>query len=400
MFRRKSILFLYVLIFAVFTNLSTLTVERFGIPLLPILFALVTGVLLYNVLLEESYPLTNYRDSGAYLINFFFLIFLTLGLINANVNNALHEIYLLLTGYFVFHLILWYVRSREELDGVLMIILISGILLALHGSLQFLREISEGVSNTGSIRAMGMWDNPNVFAFIMNLTYLISFYFIEKEQKVLRLMSCFAQLSSVVGVLLSVSRGGILVWFLITTMNWQSLWRHRKFYLAMMTLVAVFFSIMVGINTLNLETIQRINIERLIWDSDENRDDFSNGRLEAALGGLAVYAQHPVAGVGFGNMLDYAELVNHIKLYSHNIYIDILAVSGPLPLVCYLLMLEYLLLGIVKDKGVNFSAARILTQFIIVLAIMGLFSHTLLYMKPVWVLLALYPACKAAGRAC
>lgn len=388
MLRRKHFFILYLLIFAAFTNLSTFTVERFGIPLLPILFIFAALTLLFEMLTARAYTLINYREPATYAVNFFFLIFITAGLINADLEKAFRlEIYLLLTGFLTFHLILLYVQKIEELEGILAIVLLCGPLLVAQGAYQFYQDISTA-SLDYNIRAAGWWTDPNAYACVLSLIYLVSFYFVDKKRAALSLAGCATQLLTALGVVISLSRGGILVFALISLLYWQTFWKYKVRYALL--LLGVSAVCIVCFSFLDVEALKNVPFKRLLL-SEQNVPDFTSSRLDAAIGGLLIYAQHPLIGAGFGNLLYYAEVLNYLKAYTHNLFIEILAVSGPLPLISFLFMLGYLYHSLPRRAGAASTMGKVLARFILALAAMGPFAHYLLYMKPVWVLLSLLP---------
>ena len=393
--QRKSILLLYLLVFAAFTNLTTFTCQNLYIPLMPVLFFIVVIMIMFGFLTKRPFLLVNSLDQRTWVISSFFLVFMVLGLVNANFSRAVSdEIYPLLTGFIIFYLILLYNQKEKEFEGILLTILLSGPALTLQGGYQFVQEITTGTNHY--IRASGWWTDSNAYAFVLVLTYLVSFYFLDHKQKLLRIAGYWAQLSVAIGVFISLSRGGILIFLLASMLNWRAFWQ-RKLYLTGLILSAIILYLLIIVNPFHVEALKDFPLRRL-FPSGEGLDGFSNGRLTTAITGFLIYAQHPLVGVGFGNILDYAEAISHVRLYTHNLFVEILAISGPLPFLAFLFMLVYLLLTLPKSVGATSNAGRVLWQFIIVLATMGLFTHYLLYMKPVWIFLALFPSYYQLGR--
>lgn len=393
MLGKSIIMLINLLVFVVFTNISTFTVNRFGISLLPVIVLLLVGALLFKILTSPSYRLPNYELPPVYVVNFFFLIFLSIGLINANMDKAYHEIYLLMTGFIVLHLILLTVQTEKELNILLGTILICGPLLTLQGGYQFIQEISGAAGDYSTIRAAGWWTDPNTFAIILNLIYLVSFYAIDHRDVFFRWLGYTAQISAGMGILISLSRGGGVVFTLISLLGWRTFQRH-KIYLIILMIFGLVLYLGVLDNIFHVELFEKIHVERFFSETGSG-DDITNGRLTTAISGLMIFSRHPFAGAGFGNILDYAYDLNHIKLYTHNMFIEILAVSGLLPFLAYLLMLGFFWFELSRAH----PAGIILKRFILVLAAMGIFSHYLLYMKPVWVLLALCCVCiRLTGR--
>lgn len=379
---------MYLVVFAVFTNLSTYTVENFGIPLLPILIFFMCATIFFNVITSQSYVLFSYRDNSTYLINYFCLIFLSFGLINADLNKSLSEVYYLLTGLTLFHLTLLFVQSRKEAEGILFTILLCGPIIVWQGGYQLIQDIVNATFDN-KLRAAGWWADPNTYAFVLNFIYLTTFYFIEKKKLTFRLAAYLTQASCAFGVLISLSRGGILIFLLSTLLGWRTFWRS-KIYLTFLVITPVLLYFLMFQNIFEFEIFKNIDLSRLFINSDSNREDITNGRLGAAVTGLLIYLKHPFFGVGFGNLLSYAEILSHIKLYTHNMFIEILAVSGPVPLLFYLFTLGYLKFRL---RAVNMCEhfKSLLERSVILFIVTGFFSHYLLFMKPIWVFFALFP---------
>jgi hypothetical protein len=387
---RKSLLLLNILVFAAFTDLTTFTVAKSGVPAAPILFIIASGFLLYELATSASYPLVGYRDPRTYVIISFFLVYLTTGLIHADLSKAYYDIYMLLIGFFIFHLVLVTVRSRRDLDGMLLAILLSAPVLALQGGYEFFQAVSRAGFD-GYFRAGGWWPGPNEYALVMALVYLVSFYFLDSEEKLLRRVGYMSQLCACAGILLSMSRGGLIVFLIISLLGWRSFWRRKSYFIVSIATAAAIYLIVFA-NVFGVEVFNSIPVERLFLSSDLEGSDISNGRIQAAIGGLLIYAQHPVAGVGFGNILVYADALNYYKTYSHNMFIEIMAAGGTLPLLCYLFMLGYLWHTAKNAAGADCAMRRMLRHYVVVIITMSIFAHYLLLMKPLWILLALFPA--------
>lgn len=73
MLNKTSVFFTCCLVFVAFTNLSTFTINRFGISLLPVLLMLIIITLCLNAFSSNSFRLFNYQVSQSYVPGFFFL---------------------------------------------------------------------------------------------------------------------------------------------------------------------------------------------------------------------------------------------------------------------------------------------------------------------------------------
>jgi len=381
---------LYLLIFVSFTNLTEYWVQRYGLHLLPVLLLLAGGATLLEVVKSRKNLLSNYKDQSVHVIFFFFFIFIAAGLINADLSKAFkEELYPLLVGFFIFNLILLNVQERKELDYVLLVSLLSGMVLFMQSVYMLIREIMS-LETYIHVRLVGWWGDPNAYAFIMSIVYLLSFYFMNKEGKGWSFLGYLSHLCSAGGILLSLSRGGILVLILISLFNWRTLWRH-KFYLMLLIYSSAIVYMVVYLNVFNFSYLKHFSIMRLLPTRADSLDNFLSGRLTTAATGLLIYARHPFTGAGFGNILDYAQTISQMRLHTHNMYIQILAIAGPLPMVSYIFMLGFLWFSMPGKVAAKINYRQILGSFIIALAAMGLSIHFLLYLKPVWIFLSLFP---------
>lgn len=379
---------LYILVFAAFTNLTSFTVWKFGVPLLPVLFAVSTIFLIAGSLKSKRDLRACCQNRSIYIINAFALIFLLAGLINSNLSNGLAgEIYPLITGVLIFNLILLSVHKKEHLEGVFLAVLLSGPVLVLQGVFQLARELSAGSFNY--VRISGWWGDPNTFAFIQALVYLLSFQYTGDRQKTKRIIGYLAQLASAGSIILSLSRGGVLLLAVISLIHWRE-FLLRKVYIKGLILASILITVFLLANVFPAELLKNFPIRRFL-PSGESIDGFSNGRITTAITGLLIYLKHPFVGAGFGNLLDCAESIGRLKLHTHNMFIEILAVSGPLPFAAYIYMLIHLWLRSGKQFLEEKITGRVMKSFIISLSLMGLFFHHLIYFKPVWIFFSFFP---------
>ena len=389
MIERKPVVLLYILVFIAFSNISVFTVEKLGIPAMPVIYSLALAIILLDLLTSEPYPLKNYQNPNSYIIILFFLLYITIGFINTNISEAVFAVYDLLVGFAIYNLILLYVNRKEELEGMMLVMMLSAPFIMLQGAFGLITDLSRMGTDT-TLRVGGWWGDPNYYAIVICFSYLASIYFMRKDSKLLRWLAYFVQLSAAAGVFLSLSRSGIIFLIAITLMHWRSFWRRKSFIIAMVAL-GLLISMVFSIYTSDITGLEKFELQRLSIFQGQNESDITNGRLDAAVGGLLIYLEHPAVGAGFGNILQTADRLNSLKLHTHNMFLEILAVSGPLPFFGYVFMLVYLYFSMRKTKKGPGSLGDVFSTIPIILAIMGLFAHYLLSIKPVWIILACIP---------
>lgn len=393
---RPALLLSFLLVLACFTNFTSYTVRHWGLPLLPLLFLALFFLLLVEAAGEREWSLSFLRGEVTGVVLFFALLYLTCGMVNARWEEALRgEFYLAGSGLVLFFFLATALQKREEVTFLLYAVVLAGPFLAVQGLFQ-LREVLTAAVVTGEFRAGGWWEDPNTYALVLDLVYLASFFFLDAEKKSRRWLAFLAQVSAALGVFLSLSRSGLVIFLLLTFLNLPFLRKRKRYAFFFFGLLAVMMAtayVLGGRDGRELE----FPVRRL-WAGEEEGMDFSSGRLEALKGGLKIYALHPLMGVGFGNLLGHAEAFGTIRQYTHNMYAEILATAGPLPLAGYFLLLFTLGRTFGRLWPGDKRLGQVGQQFAAVLPVMSLFAHFLLFLKPVWVMLALMAVLSAPGR--
>lgn len=193
---------------------------------------------------------------------------------------------------------------------------------------------SEGTyENTGRAGAYGMYLNHNDYTFIV--IQILPFLFTLRRIETgffRRLIFLLGMLACVLGVFLSLSRGGILALVLeFTLILFIAMKGKRRFlWLPVLAVVAI----------VAIAYLWKARAENQPGDYDAKAAESS--RFEFWESGLLMLEKHPLLGVGSRRFSEYSAFYGEITSFrigrnSHNTYIEILAGSGVLGFVPFML---------------------------------------------------------------
>jgi len=213
----------------------------------------------------------------------------------------------------------------------------------------------------GKAGAYGMYENHNDYSFIIIMVFpFIYAYFRESQRPKSKFLLLFFLLACLVGILLSLSRGGMIAFVLEGAMLvWFTVKKTKR--LPLLFVIAVVGAVGIGYQFSKRAEVQGDNY---------TAEDSKSSRMELWKAGINMVLSHPVLGVGsrrFGEYSrEYGE-ISHDNLgkNAHNTYIQILATSGLLGFALFAGYVRSLLKGMRKCSFVgtdeNLERMRIVT---------------------------------------
>ena len=188
----------------------------------------------------------------------------------------------------------------------------------------------------GRAGAYGMYENHNDYSFIIIMILPFIFMFRRQETKTLRrLLLGLSILACILGIFLSLSRGGViaLVLELVLIAVGTNTGRRRVLYVAIMLLF--------GIAATGYQWAKRSENQGANYTAEEAE----SSRFELWNAGKNMVEAHPILGVGSRHFADFSRQYGELShdqygKNSHNTYIEVIATTGLLGFIPFILMLR------------------------------------------------------------
>ncbi len=225
--------------------------------------------------------------------------------------------------------------------------------------------------------AYGMYQNHNDYTFLIILTlpFIIKLRSIETGF-VKRFILLALAIMAIIGVFLSLSRGGVLALvlelFLLTLSIRKANVRRAVIVLLMLSAIAAI--------SYQFKTREKVDA------GGYTASEAENDRMELWRTAYKMIKDHPIIGVGSRRFAEYSprygELSeSNIGLNSHNTYIEVLATSGFFGFICFVGSLRAMLKELKKNKLNDNSQITLIREALFVSTI-SLYSRAVLDAKP------------------
>lgn len=236
----------------------------------------------------------------------------------------------------LFALLTMYLLDDEELlDRFMKILIISTIIIAIIGIVQYIFQIEslrwEHKKDTEQFRIVSIFSNPNALGSYLNmmLSFTIAFFLFTKEKKK-KLFYLAATAIIFLALLLTFSRGAwIGFFFMVIYLVWM--W-NKKWLLALPVLLAITPFVMPD---------SVINRFAKLFDPSYYQMSSEYGRIAFWLEALAKIKENPILGVGLGMFGDSVPLRHNIPFstWVDNHFIKLGAEIGIIGLIGFVALL-------------------------------------------------------------
>jgi O-antigen ligase len=233
----------------------------------------------------------------------------------------------------LFFVILNNLNRKESATIVAMTLVIVGFGVAFLGMVQFVKHDTEiwGVARPAQYigRGSGTFLNPNNFAGYLEMIVplALAYTVMSRFGATIKVLLAYAVLAMLAGILVSLSRGGILAMAATLVLFCLVLLAQRDFWLpALVTLAAL---LLAGI----VFTEQFGSLQRRFASAFHNEKVDSNGRIFYWQAAWQLYARNPAWGIGPGHFDEEFSLVRPAPVqnrpeYVHNDYLNTLCEWG------------------------------------------------------------------------
>jgi O-antigen ligase len=408
-----------------YTNAAVVAVRFHGLPYF--FGTMVPALLLIPLASYLVFQRQRLIINPALPLIFLFMVIQVAGtLLSKNIGASTSDLTnFMVEGIGLYFLLTNVIRTPTMLRRTIWVLLIAGMFM---GFLSFYQQLTGTYSNnywgfaqmsnaafrTGSQnlfgdetqrRLAGPLGDQNRYAQIMLMLVPLGFFtFLGERSKWLRVLAAAATAFCALGVALTFSRGAAvafgLVILIMTFMRYIKPWQLALLILALVLLFAA-----VPEYRTRLTSLQ--GLSSLVSEDDGTGATSADGsilsRATEGLAALLVFIDHPVVGVGPGMFRfyyqDYADFVGlrvqTTDRQAHNLYLGLMAETGALGIICFLLILYVTLRNLDRTRRrwaqsrpelANMATAFMLA--IITYMASGLFLH-FAYIRYFWLMMAL-----------
>ena len=345
-----------ILVLAIFTNISDLLTKQ-GYPgIIKPLVAVVAVALLVRYVYAGQIPVGHSKTAKVeYFLLAYFMVVIASFLVASDKNRAISEITDLGKDIVIIYCILFALRHSRTWKHTNWLILVTVTLLCLLSVYQlatdnyqqtFFRladiQMDRALATSSTPRVAGPINAPNLWAQVLvAVSTLVVFRIFYEKQPIVKLAAVVMLGIMLYIVLNTYSRGAYLVIAIDAVLL---LFMFRKRFNPMILLAGA----MIVIFTIPfLPTTYRERFTSLFIVTSQNgiyQDTSLRGRSSEMLTGLAMFAEHPILGVGAGNYPTnyqrYAQLIG-IEFRTeardpHSLYVQLLAETGILGTITFL----------------------------------------------------------------
>ena len=347
-----------ILVIAIFTNISDLLTKQnyTNIGIIKPLVVVVAVALLLRYLYVGQVPMGHSKTAKVeYFLLAYFMVVIASYLVASDKTTTMAEITDLGKDMVIIYCILFALRESRTWKQTTWIMLITTALLCLLSVYQlvthnyeqtFFRladtQIDQALGDTATPRAGGPINAPNLWAQVLVAMSTLAVFRLVYEKQTIKKIAALLILGVLLYIALNTySRGAYLVLAIDTLLI---LLTFRKRFNITIPLAGV---IILGLALPFLPPTYRDRFTSLFVVTSNNgiyQDTSLRGRSSEMLTGLAMFAEHPILGVGAGNYKPnyqrYAQLIG-IEFRTeardpHSLYVQILAETGILGFVAFL----------------------------------------------------------------
>lgn len=289
---------------------------------------------------KSAYPARNALAHPAFVWLALFILIQPLSLVKSGIMVAVSE-----SAYWGMYLIfvwasLLLIRDERTLASYIRGMLAGAMFIVIFGILAAFSGWPQAIG--GRAGAYGMYENHNDYSFL--IIQIVPFLFMYRKVAggaFLRLLLNAALVLCVLGIVLSLSRGGMLALVLECALIILIGMEGRKRLLWIPVLV------LAGAAAIGFQWAKRAENQ----GDNYTAADAENSRLELWDAAYHMVLANPILGVGSGQFHDYASSYGEISYdnrgkNTHNTYLEILTGNGIIGFSCFLVMIVKLIRGL------------------------------------------------------
>ncbi|TDI98455.1 MAG: hypothetical protein E2O76_07965 [Caldithrix sp.] len=318
----KPIWGLYLSTAAAYSGIASSVLQGLFLPL--ILFTTFAWIL--NFLSSKDEQLVSAPQNK--LLILWGAIMLFSSLYAVDIEMSMNSLYGFAKYLFFYFLIINLINSWNSIRQFIWIATATGFLMILYGIYTYLFSDSVGQN----FRLISFVEDPNSLAIKLVPLVAFSYILIKTEHRlILKILSFLFLISMATAILFTLSRGGLLALFTVLFLIGLKEGQNRKNFVIILGVIML--AILIVPWDLFLPRIK--SISKLTSDVSIIQ------RLKILKGGVAMFFDHPLFGVGVGNFLTHSKIYTNTLIHrvAHNSYLEVAAETGILGITFFLALL-------------------------------------------------------------
>lgn len=375
---------------SIVANLPLIFYMRFKFSYEAIIALMIIIVIIRDIIRTKELKYYSTKE-GLELIFFFLLILLVnifTSFFNFNKIEVINRIIIYGVNLFILFIFTYYMNSYRKIKVIRNGFIFGALLLICSMIIEMIYGYY--ILGVANMRPAGLLLDPNVCAFALNLSLIISFIKNYKTNVLYDLFIIFSRVIIVFAIFLTVSRSAYIgtIFILSSLIIYYSKGKRRWIALSTVVVFIIMYLIFFNIIKNFIDQIYSIIDLNRIFPTPKPvpnepptpggivvEPDYSNSRITLIKAAFTVFINNFVVGAGAGNVPHKIYLITNMKMNAHNLLLQLLAESGIFMLATILIFLYFAFKFIMTIKG---SSKFIIFLFISLIIIESMFNHNLL----------------------
>jgi len=399
---KKWIFAFYVV--SIVANLPLIFVMSFGFSYeFIIAFAIIISMI-KELIIKKTLRYVQTKES----IQFILLLILVLAvnlltsLFNYNSFEYINRLFIYGVNLFIFFIFTYFLVNRHRLEIIKGGFIVGAIILVATMIVELIYGYK--ILEVHNMRPAGLLIDPNVSAFALNLTLIISFYKTRKYPFYVDIIIIAARVLIIFGIFLTVSRSAYISTIVILAMFLVYYSKGKDKWTSVTTVIIFVLMYLVFNNMLNnfIKNIYNvIDLDRIFPTSNVVPPDnfpspgggiivepeYSNSRITLIKAAFVVFINNFLVGVGIGNVVNEIYSLTGLSMNAHNLFLQLLSESGIIMLAILLIFSYYVIQLIFSSKSKTRFFVLVIT---VIIFIESLFNHNILNINIIWLILAYF----------
>ena len=336
-FLTKPSAVVYVLVTFAFLRLDAWISSLLSVPFGKLLFAF--ALLMIFAALTLTSMKFNRVSKPVALYTAFLVVYFLIGAVNADGRSMRLWFFDTIYAFTFFFALYIFINSYRRLERVIYLLMFLGVVTSAMNVYEFFHPYSLALSHSMG-RSAGLLKNANTSAFVVNVSFIASFYVLRTVSSMRRgLMIVLLQALYFLGVFTTFSREGLMVFSAVFVIQLLSL-SKRKVAVSIAVLLVIFIGVAASVHYIENGAAKDVQMSFTKISSLVQGQVDDNDRLFLLFYHLKRFSLHPLTGNGLYSALSYSVPLpgkpgTEVPNGPHNTFVFIMSEAGIFPFLLY-----------------------------------------------------------------